>query len=98
MRSGLGAKGLDGYCDADWGNHSSRRSTTGVLFACNGAPILWRSKLQKTIALSTVEAEYYAASSDMAISLVLSTFPSNLYVDKLFGDASARLARGPGGG
>ena len=56
-------KGLDGYCDADWGTSSTRRSTTGVAFRYNGVPICWRSKLQKTIALSTAEAEYYAASA-----------------------------------
>ena len=55
-------KGLDGYCDADWGTDSTRRSTSGLVFRYNGAPIYWRSKLQKTIALSTAEAEYYAAS------------------------------------
>ena len=54
--------GLGGYCDADWGNSSSRRSTTGNLLHYCGAPIHWKSKLQKTIALSTVEAEYYLAS------------------------------------
>jgi hypothetical protein len=55
--------GLDGYCDADWGPSETRRSTTGLIFRYNGVPICWRSKLQKTIALSTAEAEYYAASA-----------------------------------
>ena len=54
--------GLDGFCDADWGNSDSRRSTTGYVFRYCGAPIHWKSKLQKTIALSTAEAEYYSAS------------------------------------
>jgi hypothetical protein len=40
----------------------SRHSTTGNLFLYNGTPIAWRSKLHKTIAPSTAEAEYYAAS------------------------------------
>ena len=56
-------RGLDGYCDSDWGNSSSRRSTTGNIFRYNGDPIHWKTKLQKTIALSTAEAEYYAAST-----------------------------------
>ena len=55
-------RGLDGYCDSDWGTSSTRRSTTGNIFRYNGAPIHWKTKLQKTIALSTAEAEYYAAS------------------------------------
>jgi hypothetical protein len=33
------------------------------LFRYNGCPISWKSKLQKTISLSTAEAEYYSAST-----------------------------------
>ena len=67
-RSGKGT-GLDGYADADWGNSVSRRSTTGLLARYNQSIVLWRSKLQKTIALSTAEAEYYAAS-EIAIEII----------------------------
>ena len=55
--------GLSGFADSDWGNSSSRRSTSGNLCLYNRSPILWRSKLQKTTALSTAEAEYYSAST-----------------------------------
>ena len=51
-----------GYCDSDWANSSSRRSTISNFFLYR-APISWRSKLQKTVALSTAEAEYYSAST-----------------------------------
>ena len=52
---------LHGYVDASWGdNLDSRKSTTGYVFFLNGGPISWVSKLQRTIALSTVEAEYTA--------------------------------------
>ena len=51
-----------GFADADWANSLTTHSTTGNLFLYNGTPISWRSKLQKTIALSTAEAEYYSAS------------------------------------
>ena len=54
--------GLDGYCDADWRTSDNRRSITGNIFRYNGAPIAWKSKLQKSVALSTAEAEYYSAS------------------------------------
>jgi hypothetical protein len=40
----------------------------------NKSIVQWRSKLQKTISLSTAEAEYYAASK-MAIEVI---YPSNL--------------------
>ena len=56
------SNGLVGFADADWANSLTRHSTTGNLFLYNGTPISWRSKLQKTIALSTAEAEYYSAS------------------------------------
>ena len=53
---------LSGYADADWGNSSSRRSTSGMVMLYNKSPIIWKSKMQKTTALSTAEAEYYSAS------------------------------------
>ncbi len=37
---------LSGYADSDWGNSSSRRSTSGNLMLYNQAPIMWRSKMQ----------------------------------------------------
>jgi hypothetical protein len=60
--------GLDGFTDSDWGNSVSRRSTTGFVTRYNRAPILWRSKKQKTVALSTAEAEYSA--SEMAVEAI----------------------------
>lgn len=55
---------LAGYADADYaGCPNTRRSTTGYVFTLNGAAISWQSKLQPTVACSTVEAEYMAAGS-----------------------------------
>ncbi len=48
----------DGYTDSDWGHSDSRRSTTGLLALYNTSLVLRRSRLRKTIALSTAEAEY----------------------------------------
>ena len=49
------------YSDADWGDcHDTARSTTGFVLMLAGATIDWRSKLQPTVALSTVEAEAMA--------------------------------------
>ncbi len=53
--------GLDGFADSDWGNSESRLSTTGLLARYNKSIVLWISKMQKTIALSTAEAECYSA-------------------------------------
>ena len=43
----------------------SVKSRTGVLLTFGDAPILWCSKLQSEIALSTLEAEYIALSQGM---------------------------------
>jgi hypothetical protein len=53
-----------GYADADWaGNPDTRNSTTGYVFMLGNAPVTWSSKLQKTVALSSCEAEYMALSA-----------------------------------
>jgi hypothetical protein len=63
--------GLDNlkFADSDWENRVSSRSTTGLMTRFNETIVLWRSKMQKTVALSTAEAEYYAAS-EMAIKVI----------------------------
>ena len=49
--------------DTDWaGDPSDRKSTSGYIFMFSDGPISWRSKKQKCVALSTVEAEYVALS------------------------------------
>jgi hypothetical protein len=53
-----------GYSDADWaGDRDTRRSTTGFIFMLCGGPIAWRTKLQKSVALSTTEAEIMALAA-----------------------------------
>ena len=48
--------------DSDWaGDVDTRRSTTGYVVFAAGAPISWCSKLQSTVAISSMEAEYMAA-------------------------------------
>ncbi len=61
----LGTKLIDllfGYADADCGNSSSRRPTSGMVMLYNKSPIMWKSKMQNTTAFSTAEAEYYSAA------------------------------------
>jgi hypothetical protein len=53
---------LTGYSDADWGGGPGHRSITGYAFMLAGGVISWQSKKQRTVALSTVEAEYMATT------------------------------------
>jgi hypothetical protein len=58
---------LTAFCDASHGDPLLEgKSTTGYLFMLGGAPIAWASRKQKTISLSSSEAEYIAMS-EMAI-------------------------------
>ena len=51
------------YSDSDWaGDKDNRKSVTGFIVFLLGAPILWRSKAQGSVALSSTEAEFYALS------------------------------------
>jgi hypothetical protein len=49
------------YADADWANSKvDRKSVSGWVSKLNGDAISWASKKQRTVALSTCEAELYA--------------------------------------
>lgn len=49
------------YCDSDWGGDlATRRSTTGYISLYRGGAITWNSRLQRTVALSSCEAEFMA--------------------------------------
>ena len=61
--SGADQSGLIGYSDADWGeNRDNRRSTTGYVFLMADGAVTWTSRMQKTVARSSTEAEYMALS------------------------------------
>jgi hypothetical protein len=55
------------YVDADWaGCAETRRSTTGyILYVC-GAPLSFYSKRQKSVTVSSTEAEVYALSEALS--------------------------------
>ena len=67
-------KGLECFADADFAgswdrgdsdNPENVMSRTGYLITYAGCPVVWCSKLQTEIALSTMEAEYIALSQAM---------------------------------
>jgi hypothetical protein len=59
---GTGEPRLQGYCDSSWGDDKEgRRSTLGYCFSLGMGAISWKAQLSKVVALSSGEAEYYAA-------------------------------------
>lgn len=55
---------LKGFCDADWASDlDERRSTSGYIYTMQAGAISWATKRQKTIALSTTEAEFMSMVS-----------------------------------
>ena len=69
-----GELSLIAYSDADWASSlDDRHSTTGYCFSLNenGPPIVWKSRKQPTVALSTCEAEYVSLAATTQESLYL---------------------------
>ncbi|ETP08782.1 hypothetical protein F441_15296 [Phytophthora nicotianae CJ01A1] len=66
---------LTAYTDADWGsNPDDRRSVSGTMVTISGAPVIFKSKYQRTVALSSAEAEYMAlglCTQEGAIALAI---------------------------
>ena len=68
-------KSLETYVDADFSGNwnsstamhdvSTSKSRSGYVILLAGCPIIWASKLQSQIALSTTEAEYIALSMSL---------------------------------
>jgi hypothetical protein len=59
----LGNAQLETYSDSDFANDpDTRRSVSGIVFKYSGGAIVWASRRQQSVSLSTTEAEYVAAS------------------------------------
>jgi len=57
---------LIGFADADWGGCViNRRSFSGYVFVLSGAAISWKSQKQRTVSLSSTEAEYVSLSEPL---------------------------------
>jgi hypothetical protein len=64
IKNFMSIEAIQGYVDADHARDpDSRRSVTGYLFILAGGPVSWNSKQQSSVALSSMEAEYMAASA-----------------------------------
>lgn len=70
-----GGMDITAYADADWAsNNIDRRSYTGYVFLLGKSIISWESKKQRTVALSSTEAEYMALSDTCKEALFIRKF------------------------
>ncbi|XP_057248227.1 secreted RxLR effector protein 161-like [Beta vulgaris subsp. vulgaris] len=73
--------GIKGYTDASFQTDKDDfRSQSGFIFCLNGGAVSWKSSKQSTIADSTTEAEYIAASEAAKEAVWIKKFISELGV------------------
>lgn len=66
--------GLKGFTDVNWGSDiTDRRSFTGYVFSLSNGAISWCSRKQRTVALSSTEAEYMSLSDAAKKAIFLSS-------------------------
>ena len=81
-----------GYVDADWASDvSTRKSVSGASIFLAGAPVIYKSRTQPTVSLSSTESEFISASEGGKLILYLrsilndigihQTHPTPLYAD-----------------
>ncbi|KAL7550305.1 hypothetical protein ACHAWF_013539, partial [Thalassiosira exigua] len=89
-----------GYMDSDWGGClRTRRSFGGTCIRLAGGPIAYRSRLQKTVAGSSTEAEFMEASDTGKLMLYVRSVMYNLGIpqgaaSQLYEDNDACIAIG----
>ena len=74
---------ISGYSDSDWAsNKEDRKSTTGYCFSLDkdGPVIVWKSRKQQTVALSSSEAEYMAIAHATQEALFLSMLSKDMSI------------------
>ena len=69
---------LDVHVDSDWAKGADRKSTSGGMAMLEGAGVKHWSRTQKTRALSSGEAEYYALVSGCAEGLGIQSLASDM--------------------
>ena len=67
---------LETFSDSDWcGSHQNRRSMSAAVHFLNGAAIFFSCRGQKTVSLSSCEAEWYASVAAACVLLVHQAVP-----------------------
>jgi hypothetical protein len=89
---------LVGFSDSDWGGSTDdMKSTSGYCFTLGSGVFSWSSKKQETVAQSTTEAEFVAATAAVNQAMWLRKILSDLHLDhkedtKIFVDNQAAIA------
>lgn len=86
------------YSDSDWATDAmTRRSTTGFIVLLNGLPMIFYSRKQKSVALSSCEAEIFAMSQGIRMVIWMKAVFEELIIktDKhrytVFGDSKSAI-------
>ena len=81
LYSGKHGLQLRGFVDSDFaGCEDSRKSTTGWVFTLAGGPVSWSSQRQKTVATSTMDAEYIAGAEAAKEAVWIRNFINDLRI------------------
>jgi len=86
--------GLVGYFDAAHADNANRRSTCRYIFLLYGSLISWSSKVQRTIALSTTEAELMAGTEATREAIWIKGLTDVLFAMNLDNDKRGKTAEG----
>lgn len=63
MKRSTSCEVIEGYADSDWaGDIGDRKSLSGYVFQVHQATVSWTAQKQRTVALSSAEAEYISLS------------------------------------
>jgi len=74
---------LLGYSDADWGGDLvTRKSYSGYAFLMSGGAVTWKSQKQRSVALSSTEAEYVSLSEAVKEGLYLRSLLMEIKLDE----------------
>ena len=72
-----------GYVDSDWGSDiKTRKSVSGIIIMLAGTAVIYKTILQKTIAMSSTEAEFYALADAGKLTLYLRSVLDDLHIDQ----------------